>query len=170
MRIFVLIGNENEIINRKGVVSRFVVSSLLISRSIRRNAIACIFLKDLKKAILLYGSNIRQLRADEASAWGIIRKAIKSSHRRPHTGVIVEKVSEIDNIVKKFKVDKIFLRSNTGIDIEQTVRKVRSFIYLTSLDSKVQYCDAIPIFFKSKLRPEQEVAVINILCDRVGIS
>ncbi|NPA70128.1 MAG: hypothetical protein GXO26_04905 [Crenarchaeota archaeon] len=170
MRIFVLIGEENEIINRKGIVSRFVVASLLISRSIRRNAISCIFLNNIKKAIFLYGSNIRQLRADESSAWGIIRKAIKSSHKRPHSGVLVEKVNDIEDILKKFKVSKIFVRSNIGVDVEKAILGTGSFIYLTSLSSSIHYREAIPIFFRSNLRPEQEVVIINILCDRAGIS
>ncbi|NPB00821.1 MAG: hypothetical protein GXO10_05550 [Crenarchaeota archaeon] len=170
MRIFVLVSDEKNIVCRKGVVSRFVVSSLLISRSIRRNAISCIYLEDRCRAIFLYGSSIRQLRADEASAWGIVRKALKSSHKRPHTGVIVENLKNLEEIVKKFKVDKILKRSSIGVEVEKAVKNVNSFIYITCLSTELKFSSGTPIFFRSRLRPEQEVAVINILCDRAGVS
>ncbi len=157
---------EGEIYRRRGVVSRFVVSSLLISRSIRRDSISCIYVKDRGRLISIYGSNIRQLRADEPSAWGIVRKAIKSSQRRPHTGVIVEDGVNIRDVIKKFRADKIFVRSNIGTDAFRAFSNVRSFIYLTGSTDIVSRADAYPIVFRSRLRPEQEVTIINIICDR----
>ncbi|NPA23972.1 MAG: hypothetical protein GXO23_06745 [Crenarchaeota archaeon] len=165
MRVFVLVTDMESVYRRKGIASRFVVSSLLISRSVRKDAVSCIYLKDNRTLISLYGSEIRQLRADEASAWGIIKKALKSRHRRPHTGVFIDRDVSLRDVVKKFKVDKVLARSNVGIDVMRAFSSLRAFMYITGYLGSLEV-DHMQVVFGESMRPEQEVVVVNIICDR----
>ncbi len=171
VRIFTLITTSRDIVQRKGIHARFVVASLMISRSIRRDAIACIYVRDLKKLIMFYGSSIRQLRADEASAYGILNKAIKSKSRKPHSGVTVEFNTDIDYVIKKFNIDLCIVKSNIGEEIYNVLKRFnkKSILYITGLVDYELNIDCIKARFIRNLRPEQEVSLINIILDRLYV-
>ncbi len=168
VRVFILVTTSRDLNYRRGIHARFIVSSLMISRSIRRDSISCIYVRDIRRVLIFYGSTIRQLRADEASAYGIINKALKSRSRRPHSGVVVEDDVDIQDIVKKFRTDKYLIKSSIGHDIENVLRGVKSITYITYISQNIEdfYDRFERVRFLRNLKPEQEVAIINILLDR----
>ncbi len=175
MRVFILLTSSRLVQERRGVHARFLVASLMISRSIRRDAVCCLYLRDAGYALLFYGSKIRQLRADEPSAFGIINKAIKmlGKVKSPHSGVYILQ-ADIRDIVRKFYTDAIFVRDDKhGKKISEFLsshEKIpRSFTYITYVEDSestiepVEKC--IKISFPKSYSPEQEVVILNMLID-----
>jgi len=82
------------------VFAKSLVSAFLISNSIRRDVTFYLVLDD--RVMRFEGSRLRQLRADELTAWGIIRKAVRSRSKHPHPGVFVldrKSLDISDNII-----------------------------------------------------------------------
>jgi len=173
-----LVTSQNDITRLKGTHSRFLVASLLISRSIRRDSICCFYLHPEQYAILFYGSKMRQLRADEASAFGIINKAVRSLRKvkTPHSGVIIYRM-DLESLLRRQRVDVILVRDDRrGHDVGKVIQnfkgKVSSIMYVTYLqenpelwkvldsDLRVEY-----VRFPRRYSPEQEVTIVNMLLD-----
>ncbi len=165
-----LITSTRHVQELRGVHSRFVVASLMISRSIRRDTVACLYLQDVGYAILVHGSKIRQLRADEASAFGIINKAIKSigKTRSPHSGVTITQ-ADLRTLFRRFPRPVLVRDDKSSRSIEETVKGLSSISYVTSIFDEVSLCEiegeVMLVRFPRRYSPEQEVTIVNILLD-----
>ncbi len=165
--------------SRRGPHARFIVSSLLISRSIRRDSIACLYLKE-GLAVMFYGSKIRHLRADESSAFGIIRKALrKLSVRNPHPGVYIHR-TDLCSVIRHLGTESIVMMRDDklGLPIDRALCSLSgkfSLAYITSIDSVHVDSSALRLFkprfvkFPRPLSPEQEVAIVNIMLDQLTL-
>ncbi|GEM_PF-2784225 len=169
MRVFVLITSTRQVQELRGIHSRFIVASLMISRSIRRDAVACLYLQDIEHAVLFHGSKIRQLRADEASAFGIINKAIKSigKTRSPHSGVTIMK-TDLKSLLRRFPRPVLVRDDRSSKNIEEIAKTLSDITYITSMQREVtqhEIDDYVSVRFPRQYSPEQEVTIINILMD-----
>jgi len=170
----VLVTSTRKVEERKGPHARFVVSALLISRSIRRDSVACLYLSDAECAIMFYGSKMRHLRADESSAFGIIRKALRKLNvKNPHPGVYIYK-TDLTSLIRKVGLSVILLRDDRASEpIHEAIRKVSrssSLVYITGFESQLSVSlddfKVTRVKFPCRLNPEQEVTIVNILLDQ----
>ncbi len=181
MRLFVLLTSRELIERRKGIHARFIVGSLLVSRSIRRDSVACLYLAE-GYAILFYGSKIRHLRADEASAFGIVRKALrKLESRNPHPGVYTYRTDLLSTIRRAGGDSMILVRDDRlGRPIGDIMRsfspRFSSIVYITCLcefrelmEVILKCSNTVLVRFPRRLSPEQEVVILNILLDQIGL-
>jgi len=124
-------------------------------------------------AIEFLGSRIRQLRPDEASAFGIIRRAIDYLRRRdsgkPHSGVYVKKLSLNDLLSISSTLQKFYSESYGRSVINL---KLRNFTFITCIDryldqevKEFRSRDFTPITFPKRYSPEQEIVLINYFAD-----
>ena len=76
---FLCILDHDEIFLNRSLITRCIAYALLMSHSIRRDTSMTILLRthDTYDVIFLVGNKLRQLRPDERSTWGILRKALK---------------------------------------------------------------------------------------------
>ncbi len=101
MRVFILSINSGNVKRTLPVVTRCLVASLLLSHGIRKDAQFILYMPDIGKAVKFVGGTIRQLRADEQSASGILlkgfRACVEGRVRRGsiHPGVIVLDASRV---------------------------------------------------------------------------
>lgn len=174
-RCFVLITSLNDVVNEPGIHSRALVSSLLISRSIRRDTVFILLLRE-GYAIYFYGNRIKQLRADESSAFGIINKSLKfvkdGREGTPHSGVYVKKLS-IDKVLNHRYVCRICSELSKLPKVELS-KLSTPFIYVTAYPTfKPSEIDLLRTYdFRSiegtsNLLPEQEFVVVNNIFDNL---
>ena len=181
MRKFLVITSTPLIDKYFGIHARILVASLLISRSIRRNSILYLYLSDVDTIIKFVGDKMRQLRADEYSAFGIIEKAIKYLKRKgfgkPHDGVFIEKKS-IEDVLSGTKL--ILVKSSQGLLLSNVLSKlcVDNVLYVTYVENlgkdireilnlkKIQ--NFLAIKFPKDYLPEQEIVIIHNVLDLLG--
>ncbi len=119
------------------------------------------------------GSRIRQLRPDEASAFGIIRRAIDYLRRRasgkPHSGVYVRKMN-LNDLLATLSTSQKFYSESYGRSIINV--EFRSFTFITCIDKyldqevkEFRSRDFVPITFPKRYSPEQEIVLINYFAD-----
>lgn len=94
MRRIVVVSKREALARNPFIFAKVLTASFLISNSIRKDVVLYLKLDD--KVIRFDGSRLRHLRADELSAWGIIKKALSSKSRSPHPGVSVLDESKAD--------------------------------------------------------------------------
>ncbi len=113
MRHIVLVTTLEAVLESPDVAAKSLVAALLVSNDVRRDTEFVIVLED--KALVFMGRSIRQLRADERSAFGIIEKALRSRKRFPHTGVAVEAVQDPVKYIRRFPRPRLLAASRSGL-------------------------------------------------------
>jgi len=172
MRRFILITSRKLVYEEPGIHARCLVASLLISRSIRKDSIFYMYLRE-GYTIEFHGSKIRQLRADEASAFGIINKAIKEIEKRsPHTGVYIRREDFSKLISRTLSTLRIYSSNLPGSKRISEINFVNDITFVTVIDNyehselnELRNRDFIAISFPKKYTPEHEFVIINNLID-----
>jgi len=172
MRRFILITSRKLVYDEPGIHARCLVAALLISRSIRKDSVFYMYLRE-GFTIEFHGSKIRQLRADEASAFGIINKAIKEIEKRsPHTGVYIKRENFSKLLSRTSSNLKLFSSTLPGSKKLSEVKLVSDITYVTTIDDyntqeieELTNKEFLAITFPKKYTPEHEFVVINNLID-----
>ncbi len=113
MRYIILLTSRDALYGYPDIVAKSLVAALLVSNDVRRDTTFTILLED--RAIHFMGRGIRQLRADERSAFGIVEKALRSRKRSPHPGVAVEPVQDQAKYVRGFPKPRLLASSPSSI-------------------------------------------------------
>ncbi len=112
MRHIVLVTTRGAVDEGPDIAAKSLVAALLVSNDVRRDTEFVIVLEE--KALIFRGRNIRQLRADERSAFGIIEKALRSRRRFPHPGVAVEAVEDPMKYMRRFPKPRLLASPSGG--------------------------------------------------------
>ena len=142
-RIFiVVIQNVSEFKEYYPVFSRCISAALMISHGLRKDASIFFYFLTENVVIRFFGERLRQIRPDEQSLYGIIKKIIRfvESNRlkkRLHTGILASRGSLYEYI----KVDRqtyILVEDSKGIDIRRIAFiNPSKVIYITSLSKNI---------------------------------
>jgi len=138
-RLFiVIIRNIDEFKEYYPVFSRCISSSFMISHGLRENVLLFFYFLSEKTIIRFLGNRLRQIRPDEQSLYGIIKKIIRfvESDRkkgRLHTGILAYR-GNLHNFLRLDKQTYILVEDNKGIDIRKLkISKPSRVIYIVSL-------------------------------------
>ncbi len=138
-RIFiVVIQNISEFKEYYPVFSRCISTALMISHGLRKDTAIFFYFLVENVIIRIFGEKLRQIRPDEQSLYGIIKKIMRfiesnQLKKRLHTGILASR----GNLYEYVKIDRqtyILIEDAKGIDIRQIVFiNPSKIIYITSL-------------------------------------
>jgi len=136
--------------NSLPLIVNTITSSLLISHGVRKDTVLHMFFNEDEVNLTFIGSQIRQLRPDEQSVKGILRKAklalergISKRSRKVHAGVIVSRIT----------LDKLISNSLRG---HGNVLKLKND-FKRGLDIRaIDFSKYTSLLFIAPLRPSDE--------------
>ncbi|RLE51554.1 MAG: hypothetical protein DRJ33_05715 [Candidatus Methanomethylicota archaeon] len=157
----------------RGLLSRSISASLLLSHSVRSDVKLEVFIDDVR--ISFVSQKMRNIRPDEQSLLGVINKAVRiagSKPRKVFEGVYVRH-EDIASFAASIKHgDKLFYDDLEGslLNIHE-VRTPFSIVFTLSEPIKLRDLLSKQGFKRvklgsSKLHVDQVIAVLNILLDR----
>ncbi|MEB3780904.1 MAG: hypothetical protein GSR85_11870 [Desulfurococcales archaeon] len=149
-RIHILLGSYNT-----RTIAHFIVSSLLISHGVRRNAEAWIQVKD--KLLVVEGGRVRHLRPDLVSAESWV-KAVLYKGKADRLGATISTLDQADMIDNKHCVD-----TSNRLQVNIAHNKVAAFIYGNYKDEQCTGYIGLGADLFIGFRP----ALINIILDRL---
>ena len=108
---------------RRPLIARTLTYGLLVSHGIRVDArLVFLIIEDDNKArrIVMTGAKMRHLRADEGTAWGIFRRALRRLGRA-HWGVHVSLVDDAASALRELLdgADRVFVIGRGGIPLDR---------------------------------------------------
>ena len=185
MRYFILVTTLNDLEQNLPTYVRCLVASLLLSHSIRKDTTLGILLPEETSYIEFLGSKIRQLRADEQSASGIVLKAIRGVEstskvciRQVHPGVLVRKLSKsitrLSDLVKPTPPSTYLVLSRSGKKNIKLSSKLRSVILMIPIyEDLLRYVklptEAVNFIERPTISVEHLIVLMNTILDRLGV-
>lgn len=167
MREFSLLIPSNVIYSEEiGIVTRFIVGSLMLSHEIRRDSKVNIIV-DEEICITFNGKTMRNVRPDESSLSGIIKAGLRKIGRKVLPGVMVNRI-DLKDFFNKAKTVKLYYSEKIG-----KVQDVPNEFFIVFQYPKLEIEESLlkmsflPIkLSKKSLFPDQAVVILNNKLDR----
>ncbi|MCD6457572.1 MAG: hypothetical protein J7K82_01870 [Thermoproteales archaeon] len=183
--IILVVDNIGFFIDRTSVLSRCVSAAIFLSHNLRGDVIFRIFVRDGEYLITFKPTSLRNVRADEQSMGGILKKAYKAMARsivktkKIHHGVVLARKSFIAALKRPPETLLLYEASN-GKDLRniKLSGKYNNILYVLSNNLKytsfeVEYFishDFIPISVSvSPVSIDARIVLFNNEMDRRGI-
>lgn len=149
-----------------GIVTRFVVGSMMLSHDIRRDSKVNIIV-DEEICITFNGKTMKNVRPDESSLSGIIRAGLRKMNGRVLPGVTVSRIN-LEDFLNEAKSIKLYYSERIG-----RVQEVPSEFFIIFQYPKLEIEELLlkmnfsPIkLSKRSLFPDQAVVILNNRLDR----